>query len=110
MNVERFSKEIVKIGNTFVALSTIYAVEGIDLYGGRGFGEQYYVFNVKTCLGQDGKVTVYGREIPYCEVDQKEFTWGKEDEHPIYADKKIELLVVRDQLVEIWNKYLEENK
>lgn len=110
MNVERFSKEIIKIGDTFVALSTIYAIEDIHLYGSRGFGQQYYVFEVKTCLGQDGKVAVYGREIPYYEVDGKEFTWGKEYEHPIYANKKIELLVVRDELVEIWNQYLEENK
>jgi len=110
MNVQRFSKEIIKIGNTFVALSTIYAIEGIQLYGSRGFGQQCYGFNVKTCLGQDGNVGVTGSEIPYYKLEEKELTWGKEDEHPIYADKKIELLVVRDEVVEIWDKYLEENK
>jgi len=110
MNVQRFSKEIIKIGDTLVALSTIYAITPVFLLGERGYGDMCYQFCISTCLGQGGKVNILGSTIPYWQADSKEFTWGKEDEHPIYADKKIELLVVRDEVVEIWDKYLEENK
>jgi hypothetical protein len=107
MKVERFSKEIIKIGDTFVALSTIYAIESIYLFGMRGYGDVCYTFLIKTCLGAEGKVNIYGSPIEYYELSYKEFDFGREDEHPIYADKKIELMVVRDETIEIWNEYLE---
>lgn len=110
MKVERFSKEIIKIGETLVALSTIYAVEPIHLFGGYGYGDVFYTFSIKTCLGSEGKVGIFSDSIPYYEIDLQEFDYGKEDQHPTFADKKIELMVVRDEVIEIWNKYLDENK
>lgn len=110
MRVEKFSKEIVKVGEKLIALSTIYAIEGCFLVGMRGYGDMHWAFTIKTALGNDGEVKIIGERIDYSRVDSMEYRYVREEEHPIYVDKKIELLTVRDELVLLWSQYLEENK
>lgn len=52
------------------------------------------------------EVNIYGDEIEYYLLENYD---GCEQD-PLYLDKKIELTVVRDELLEIWSKYLEVDK
>lgn len=106
MKVEKFSNEIAKVGDTLVVLSTVHSVGEIILEGARGFGQMYYSFTIGTALGNNGSVAIYGRDIPYYKCDRAEFRILREDDHPIYIDKKIELMVVRDEFVKILDDYL----
>jgi hypothetical protein len=106
MKVELFSKEIIKIGESFVALSVIYSVGPVYLYGSRGHGDVGYAFEVKGIFGEKGITTVYGNEIEYYRLDRAELGWN-EEEHPMYVDAKVEILTVRDEVVELWSKYME---
>lgn len=108
MEISRFSNEIIKIGDTFVALSTIYAIGDFHINGIRGYGEIFWAFPIKTCLGADGVVTIFGNSIPYYELDEEEFYGCKQEEHPVFINKKAELIKVRDEVVDIWNEYLRE--
>ena len=108
MKIERFSKEIVKAGETLLAVSAIYAIEPVRLFGSRGHGSVYYGFKVKTVMGSGGSVTIYGEEVHYYKLDRAELDWN-EEEHPMYVDAKVEALTLRDELITIWNDYLMEN-
>jgi hypothetical protein len=109
MKVELFSKEIIKIGESFVALSGIHSIGPVYLYSSRGDGDVGYAFEVKGIFGEKGITTVYGNEIEYYRLERGELSYN-EEEHPMYVDAKVEILTVRDEVVSLWSQYLEEKK
>lgn len=106
MRVERFSKEILKVGDIFIAMPLIHSIEPITLHGSRGHGEVYYGFQIKGGFGDKGITNIFGGEVEYWRVSREELG-HKEEEHPIYVDAKVEILTIRDEVVQFWSEYLE---
>ena len=106
MKVSMFSKEIVQLDDRFLALPMVYSIGPIFIHGQRGCGSVNYCFSVNIIMEDGKKVNIYGDEIEYYLL--KNYDDCEQD--PIYLDKKIELAVVRDELLEIWSKYLDVNK
>lgn len=106
MKVSMSSKEIVQIGDRFLALPMIYSIGPIFINGHRGYGSVNYCFYVNSIMEVGKEVIIYGDEVEYYLL--KDYEDCEQD--PIYLDKKIELAVVRDELLEIWSRYLEVNK
>ncbi|MND52514.1 hypothetical protein D3C80_435310 [compost metagenome] len=106
MKVERYSKEIIKIGENYVALSGIHSIGPVRLYGSRGHGDVWYSFEVKSIFGEKGITSISGEGIEYYKLDRDELGWN-EEEHPMYVDAKVEVLTIRDEVVQLWSEYLE---
>ena len=110
MKAEKFTDEVVKIGDTFLALSTIHSVSPVYLNGTRGYGDVWYSFDVQSALGGSVGTKISGKPIEYWELPSETFGQIDQEEHEMFIDKKIELLVVRDELVQFWWEYLENKK
>ena len=106
MKVSKFSKEIVQIGDVFVAIPMIYSISPIFISGIRGCGSVNYCFSINSLMQAGKEVSIYGDDIEYYLLEN----YDDCEQDPIYLDKKIELTVVRDELLEIWSKYLEVDK
>jgi hypothetical protein len=110
MKVEKFTDEVVKIGDAFLALSTIHSISPVYLNGIRGYGSVWYSFDVQSALGGSIGTKIGGEAIEYWELPSETFRQIDQEEHEMFINKKIELLVVRDELVQLWCEYLENNK
>lgn len=110
MKAEKFTDEVVKIGDAFLALSTIHSINPVYLNGRRGCGDVWYSFDVQSALGGSIGTKIGGGAIEYWELPPETFRQIDQEEHEMFIDKKIELLVVRDELVQLWCEYLENKK
>lgn len=107
MKAEKFTNEVVKIGEDFLALSTIHSISPVYLNGTRGYGDVRYSFDVQSALGGSVGTKIGGEPIEYWELPSETFGQIDQEEHEMFIDKKIELLVVRDELVQLWCEHLE---
>lgn len=110
MKAEKFTDEVVKIGDVFLALSTIHSISPVYLNGTRGYGDVWYSFDVQSALGGSVGTKIVGKSIEYWELPPDVFGQIDQEEREMFIDKKIELLVVRDELVQLWYEYLEKKK
>lgn len=102
MKVVRFSNEIVLVDDKYIALSMITVIHPLLL-------QPHYPLGAMVCV--DGKSLGFYRfnvqMLTESVVIRGKTLGGRDEESPEHVDSKVELLVVRDELLEIWNKYLE---
>lgn len=107
--IRLYSKEILNVNETYVALSTVTSVSDIYLFGIEGYGAVYHVFTIQSAFGENNGTRIYGEEVDYSGYictgeDEKEYV------EKAYAKCKKSLEIIRQQVLSYWNQYLEEKK
>lgn len=63
--VSLYSKEILNVNETYVALSTVTSISDIHLFGMEGYGAVCHVFNIQSVFGNNNITAIYGEEVDY---------------------------------------------